>query len=49
MRRGAFLRGVVAALAIWIALGVLRFKPWRQTNTYSKDRTTIQVGFLPVT
>jgi hypothetical protein len=49
MRRGAIIRGVVLALAVWIALGVLRFKPWKHVERVARGRELLQVGFLPVT
>ncbi|MCC2669129.1 MAG: hypothetical protein K0Q72_1600 [Armatimonadetes bacterium] len=49
MRRGAIVRGVVLALAVWVVLGVLRFKPWKRPERLAAGRETLQVGFLPVT
>jgi hypothetical protein len=53
------LRGAVIALAVWAALGLLRFKPWVPDPNRVKEsggpsatadgRERLRVGFLPVT
>ena len=49
MRRGTIIRGVVLALAVWVGLGVLRFKPWKKVEHVAHGREQLKVGFLPVT
>jgi hypothetical protein len=51
------IRGAVIVLAVWVALGLLRYKPWQSdgapgtiaAGASARGRETLQVGFLPVT
>lgn len=45
------LRFLVVAVGLLLALGLLRFKPWRATSAPGpgEARETLKVGFLPVT
>jgi len=49
MRDQPVVRGVLLAIAVWVVLGLLRFKPWQRVEKTSAGRESIQVGFLPVT
>ncbi len=49
MTSAYIVRGTVLVAAVWIALGLLRFKPWQRQAPTAGDRETIAVGFLPVT
>lgn len=49
MQHQSVIRGIVLAAAIWIVLGLLRFKPWQRVESATRGREAIQVGFLPVT
>lgn len=49
MQHQSVIRGIGLAAAVWIILGLLRFKPWQRVEGATRGRETIQVGFLPVT
>ena len=49
MTSSYFVRGAVLAAAVWVALGLLRFKPWQRDATAAGNRDAVAVGFLPVT
>jgi hypothetical protein len=52
MIRSGSVRVALAAVAVVLALGVLRFKPWRLLTgegTPPSERAQLSVGFLPVT
>jgi len=49
MLTSSVVRGAVLAVAVWVALGVLRFKPWKRHEFSHGERQALKIGFLPVT
>ena len=49
MSNSSIIRGAVLAAAVWVALGLLRFKPWQRADASGGERQRLTVGFLPVT
>lgn len=49
MPTGSLIRGAMLAIGVWIALGLLRFKPWVRADASAVAKETLAVGFLPVT